>query len=120
MRTVGKGRAGGTLRALGSARQYGRCPCPVRVARRAAGRGAVVVATDLRLTSFPSPHNHRTPLPAPCSYEREGRARKTVRAQQLWFAVLEAQMETGTPYMLYKDACNMKSNQQVRGLTHEC
>ena len=46
-------------------------------------------------------------------YEKEGRARKTIKAQKLWFAVLEAQTETGTPYMLYKDACNRKSNQQV-------
>ena len=43
-----------------------------------------------------------------------GRARRVVRAQQLWFAILEAQIETGNPYMLYKDHCNRKSNQQVR------
>jgi ribonucleoside-diphosphate reductase subunit M1 len=48
-------------------------------------------------------------------YEREGRAKKTVKAQQLWFAILEAQTETGTPYMLYKDSCNRKSNQQNLG-----
>lgn len=48
-------------------------------------------------------------------YEREGKARKTVKAQELWFAVLEAQIETGTPYMLYKDAANSKSNQQNLG-----
>ncbi|MFD3002911.1 ribonucleoside-diphosphate reductase subunit alpha [Pontibacter toksunensis] len=48
-------------------------------------------------------------------YEREGRARKTVKAQELWFAVLESQVETGTPYMLYKDAANSKSNQQNLG-----
>ena len=36
-----------------------------------------------------------------------------MRAQKLWFAILEAQTETGTPYMVYKDACNRKSNQQV-------
>lgn len=48
-------------------------------------------------------------------YEEEGRARKVVRAQQLWFAVLEAQIETGNPYMLYKDSCNRKSNQQNLG-----
>jgi len=48
-------------------------------------------------------------------YEREGRARKVVRAQQLWFAILEAQIETGNPFMLYKDACNRKSNQQNLG-----
>lgn len=48
-------------------------------------------------------------------YEREGRARRVVRAQKLWNAILEAQVETGTPYMLYKDACNAKSNQQNLG-----
>ncbi|MDE3236658.1 MAG: ribonucleoside-diphosphate reductase subunit alpha [Bacteroidota bacterium] len=48
-------------------------------------------------------------------YESEGRARKTVKAQDLWFAILEAQIETGTPYMLYKDAANSKSNQQNLG-----
>ncbi|MEN7550925.1 ribonucleoside-diphosphate reductase subunit alpha [Rapidithrix thailandica] len=48
-------------------------------------------------------------------YEREGRARKVVKAQELWFAVLEAQTETGTPYMLYKDAANKKSNQKNLG-----
>jgi ribonucleoside-diphosphate reductase alpha chain len=48
-------------------------------------------------------------------YEEEGRARKTVKAQELWFAVLESQIETGTPYMLYKDACNEKSNQKNLG-----
>lgn len=48
-------------------------------------------------------------------YEKEGRARKSVKAQQLWFSVLEAQIETGTPYMLYKDSCNRKSNQQNLG-----
>jgi ribonucleoside-diphosphate reductase subunit M1 len=49
------------------------------------------------------------------SYERSGRARKVVRAQQLWFAILEAQIETGNPFMLFKDACNSKSNQQNLG-----
>jgi ribonucleoside-diphosphate reductase subunit M1 len=48
-------------------------------------------------------------------YEHEGKARKTVKAQQLWFAILEAQIETGNPYMLYKDTCNRKSNQQNLG-----
>ena len=48
-------------------------------------------------------------------YEKEGRARKTVKAQDLWFEVLEAQIETGTPYMLYKDAANKKSNQKNLG-----
>eukprot|EP01070_Trichotokara_eunicae_P012379 Trichotokara_eunicae@DN8946_c0_g1_i1.p1 len=48
-------------------------------------------------------------------YEREGRGRKTVKAQALWFHVLQCQIETGVPYMLYKDACNRKSNQQNLG-----
>ncbi|MFM7585975.1 MAG: ribonucleoside-diphosphate reductase subunit alpha, partial [Bacteroidota bacterium] len=48
-------------------------------------------------------------------YEQEDRARKTVDAQELWFAILESQIETGTPYMLYKDAANRKSNQQNLG-----
>jgi len=48
-------------------------------------------------------------------YEREGRARKTIKAQELWFAILEAQTETGNPYMLFKDAANSKSNQQNLG-----
>lgn len=48
-------------------------------------------------------------------YEAEGRAKKVVKAQALWFAILEAQVETGNPYMLYKDACNAKSNQQNLG-----
>ncbi|TMW55706.1 hypothetical protein Poli38472_010588 [Pythium oligandrum] len=48
-------------------------------------------------------------------YEAEGKAPKTIRAQQLWFAILESQIETGTPYMLYKDAANRKSNQQNLG-----
>jgi ribonucleoside-diphosphate reductase alpha chain len=48
-------------------------------------------------------------------YESEGRARKTIRAQDLWFAILESQIETGTPYLLYKDAANGKSNQQNIG-----
>ncbi|MBE7177858.1 MAG: ribonucleoside-diphosphate reductase subunit alpha [Mucilaginibacter polytrichastri] len=48
-------------------------------------------------------------------YENEGRARKTVKAQELWFAILDAQVETGTPYLLYKDAANSKSNQQNLG-----
>ena len=48
-------------------------------------------------------------------YESEGRARKTVKAQDLWFAILDAQVETGTPYLLYKDAANGKSNQQNLG-----
>ncbi|MBT31298.1 MAG: ribonucleoside-diphosphate reductase subunit alpha [Thalassobius sp.] len=48
-------------------------------------------------------------------YEKEGRARKVVKAQDLWFAILESQTETGTPYMLYKDAANKKSNQKNLG-----
>ncbi|OEK05818.1 ribonucleoside-diphosphate reductase subunit alpha [Roseivirga misakiensis] len=48
-------------------------------------------------------------------YEREGKGRQTVKAQDLWFEVLEAQIETGTPYMLYKDAANKKSNQKNLG-----
>jgi ribonucleoside-diphosphate reductase alpha chain len=48
-------------------------------------------------------------------YEKENRARKTVKAQDLWFAVLDAQIETGTPYLLYKDSANRKSNQQNLG-----
>jgi ribonucleoside-diphosphate reductase alpha chain len=48
-------------------------------------------------------------------YEREGRARETIKAQELWFEVLESQIETGTPYMLYKDAANGKSNQKNLG-----
>ena len=48
-------------------------------------------------------------------YEREGKARKTVNARDLWFKILDSQMETGTPYLLYKDAANMKSNQQNLG-----
>lgn len=48
-------------------------------------------------------------------YEREGKGRKTIKAQDLWFEILEAQIETGTPYMLYKDAANKKSNQKNLG-----
>lgn len=48
-------------------------------------------------------------------YVEEGRYRRKVKAQQLWYAVIESQVETGTPYMLYKDACNRKSNQQNLG-----
>lgn len=48
-------------------------------------------------------------------YEQEGRARKTVKARELWAAVLESQVETGTPYILYKDAANKKSNQKNLG-----
>jgi ribonucleoside-diphosphate reductase alpha chain len=48
-------------------------------------------------------------------YEAEGRARKVIKARELWSSILEAQIETGTPYILYKDACNSKSNQQNLG-----
>lgn len=48
-------------------------------------------------------------------YEAEGRAARTVKAQDVWFAVLRAQIETGVPYILYKDAVNAKSNQQNLG-----
>merc|ERR1712190_614987 len=50
--------------------------------------------------------------------ESEGKGRKTVKAQQLWLRILESQMETGTPYMLYKDHANRKSNQQNLGTIH--
>ena len=49
-------------------------------------------------------------------YEREGRGRKQVDAQKLWFKVLDSQIETGTPYLLYKDAANEKSNQKNLGV----
>jgi ribonucleoside-diphosphate reductase alpha chain len=48
-------------------------------------------------------------------YEAEGRARRIVKAQDLWFAILDAQIETGNPYLLYKDSANRKSNQQNLG-----
>ena len=48
-------------------------------------------------------------------YEKEGRYMRQVRARDLWSAILESQIETGTPYMLYKDAANAKSNQQNLG-----
>ena len=48
-------------------------------------------------------------------YEREGKGRETIQAQKLWFAVLDSQVETGTPYMVYKDHSNLKSNQQNLG-----
>ncbi len=49
-------------------------------------------------------------------YEAAGKGRKTIKAQDLWFKILESQIETGTPYMLYKDAANAKSNQQNLGV----
>ncbi len=48
-------------------------------------------------------------------YEKEGKARRSVKAQELWFEILEAQIETGVPYMLFKDAANRKSNQKNLG-----
>src|SRR4051812_42645561 len=48
-------------------------------------------------------------------YEEEGKARKTIQARELWAAIIDSQIETGNPYMLYKDACNSKSNQQNLG-----
>ncbi|MBL7985404.1 MAG: ribonucleoside-diphosphate reductase subunit alpha, partial [Flavobacteriales bacterium] len=48
-------------------------------------------------------------------YEQAGKGRKTMKAQDLWFQILESQIETGTPYILFKDAANRKSNQQNLG-----
>jgi ribonucleoside-diphosphate reductase alpha chain len=48
-------------------------------------------------------------------YEKQGKGRKTIAARELWSHVVESQIETGTPYMLYKDACNEKSNQKNLG-----
>jgi len=48
-------------------------------------------------------------------YENEGRGNKTISARKLWFSILDSQIETGTPYMLYKDPSNMKSNQKNLG-----
>ena len=48
-------------------------------------------------------------------FEKEGKARKTVKAQDLWFEILESQIETGNPYILFKDAANKKSNQKNLG-----
>jgi ribonucleoside-diphosphate reductase alpha subunit len=48
-------------------------------------------------------------------YEQEGKARETVKAQELWFKILDSQIETGNPYMLFKDAANKKSNQKNLG-----
>ena len=48
-------------------------------------------------------------------YEAEGRGRKKISAQKLWFQILDSQMETGTPYLCYKDSANLKSNQQNLG-----
>jgi ribonucleotide reductase alpha subunit len=49
------------------------------------------------------------------TYEKSGNIRKTINARDLWFKILDAQMETGTPYLLYKDSCNKKSNQKNLG-----
>lgn len=49
------------------------------------------------------------------TYEKEGRARETISARKLWFSILESQMETGSPFMLYKDSANAKSNQKNLG-----
>ena len=48
-------------------------------------------------------------------YERDGKGRETIKAQKLWYQIITSQIETGTPYLLYKDACNLKSNQQNLG-----
>ena len=48
-------------------------------------------------------------------YESENRGNKTMKARDIWFKILDSQIETGTPYMLYKDACNRKSNQKNLG-----
>lgn len=48
-------------------------------------------------------------------YEKEGKAKKAVSARKIWFEILSSQIETGTPYMLFKDSCNRKSNQQNLG-----
>jgi ribonucleoside-diphosphate reductase alpha chain len=50
------------------------------------------------------------------TYEKQGLARKTIPAQKIWTMILDAQIQTGTPYLLYKDACNLKSNQQHLGI----
>ena len=48
-------------------------------------------------------------------YEEEGRGKKIIKAQDLWSKILESQIETGNPYMLYKDSANRKSNQKNLG-----
>ena len=50
-----------------------------------------------------------------CQYESEGRGKRTIKAQDLWKHIIESQIETGTPYLLFKDACNNKSNQKNLG-----
>ena len=49
------------------------------------------------------------------SYEAQGKGKKTLNARELWFKMMDSQMETGTPYILYKDAANNKSNQKNLG-----
>ena len=49
------------------------------------------------------------------NYEKEGRYRRKIKARELWFHIIDCQIETGTPYILYKDSCNRKSNQQNLG-----
>jgi ribonucleoside-diphosphate reductase alpha chain len=49
------------------------------------------------------------------NYEEKSKTRQTMKARDLWFQILDSQMETGTPYLLYKDACNRKSNQKNIG-----
>lgn len=51
-------------------------------------------------------------------YEQEARGRKTIKARELWFKILDAQQETGTPYLVYKDASNERSNQKNIGIIH--
>lgn len=48
-------------------------------------------------------------------YEKQGKFVKQIKARELWYKIIESQIETGTPYMLYKDACNEKSNQKNLG-----
>ena len=50
-----------------------------------------------------------------CKYESEGKGKQTINARDLWFKILDSQMETGTPYLLFKDAANLKSNQKNIG-----
>jgi ribonucleoside-diphosphate reductase alpha chain len=50
-----------------------------------------------------------------CKYESDGKGNKTISARELWFKILDSQMETGTPYLLFKDAANLKSNQKNLG-----
>jgi len=63
--------------------------------------------SDVYGTAFDSLYTH---------YEKEGKGRVTMKARKLWFQILDAQMETGTPYLCYKDAANKKSNQKNIGI----